>query len=300
MRWLRQFFFFGIGRLLSDKTWVKLMYYTHIHQKLDLKIVQSFNEKLQWLKLYDHNPAYIKMVDKYAMKEHVASVVGKEHVIPTLGVWDSFDQIDFNSLPDQFVLKCTHDSGGVAICRSKSDFNMRAARRTLSRSLKLNYFWNGREWPYKHVKPRIIAEKYLAQDKLADGVTSSSLTDYKIHCFNGIPKVILVCQNRFVDFREDFYTADWGHLSVTRPRHKNADQPMPKPEHLDQMLTIAAKLSEGIPFLRVDLYSIGEWIYVGELTFFPNGGIEPFIPAEFDLELGSQLTLPKDNVIHSH
>ena len=293
LRWLRQFIFFGIGPLLSDKTWVKFMYYTHIHKKLDLNNVQSFNEKLQWLKLYNHNPEYIKMVDKYAMKEHVALVVGREHVIPVLGVWDSFDQIDFTCLPDQFVLKCTHDSGGVAICRSKSDFDMQEARKTLTRSLKLNYFWNGREWPYKHVKPRIIAEEFLVQDSPADESSAASLIDNKVHCFNGVPKVILVCQNRFVDFREDFYTSEWEHLPVSRPRNKNADQPMLKPRKLDQMLTIAAKLSEDIPFLRVDLYTIGDRIYVGELTFFPNGGIEPFVPPEFDLELGRLLELPK-------
>ena len=233
------------------------------------------------------------MVDKYAMKEHVALVVGREHVIPVLGVWDSFDQIDFTCLPDQFVLKCTHDSGGVAICRSKSDFDMQEARKTLTRSLKLNYFWNGREWPYKHVKPRIIAEEFLVQDSPADESSAASLIDNKVHCFNGVPKVILVCQNRFVDFREDFYTSEWEHLPVSRPRNKNADQPMLKPRKLDQMLTIAAKLSEDIPFLRVDLYTIGDRIYVGELTFFPNGGIEPFVPPEFDLELGRLLELPK-------
>lgn len=293
MRWLRQFVFFGIGPLLSDKTWVKFMYYTHIHKKLDLSNVQSFNEKIQWLKLYDHNPEYVKMVDKYAMKEHVASVVGREYVVPTLGVWDAFDQIDFDCLPDQFVLKCTHDSGGIAICKSKLDFDVQGARKTLTKSLKHNYFWNGREWPYKHVKPRIIAEEYLKQNDPTDKNTSESLVDYKVHCFNGTPEIILVCQNRFVDFREDFYSADWEHLPVSRPRNRNADQPVPKPEQLDQMLAIATKLSEGIPFLRVDLYMIGDRIYVGELTFFPNGGIEPFIPPEFDFELGRMLKLPK-------
>ena len=294
MKWLRQFVFFGIGRLLPDKTWVELMYYTHIYKKLNLNNPQTFNEKLQWLKLYDHNPAYTTMVDKYAMKEYVATAVGLEYVVPTLGVWETFDQINFDKLPEQFVLKCTHDSGGVVICRKKTDFDRRAAKKILSESLRHNYFWNGREWPYKHVKPRIIAEEYLVQDRQISGIMTDSLTDYKIHCFNGIPKIILVCQNRFVDFREDFYSVEWEHLPVTRPRHKNSDQFVPKPEHLDRMLVVATKLSAGIPFLRVDLYTVGDQIYVGELTFFPNGGIEPFVPAEFDFELGRMLTLPKD------
>ncbi len=293
MRWLRQFIFFGIGRLLPDKAWVELMYLTHIHHKLNLKNPESFNEKLQWLKLYDHNPAYTNMVDKFAMKDHVTSVIGPNHVIPTIGVWDTFEQIDFDKLPEQFVLKCTHDSGGVAICRNKKEFDRQAARKMLSESLKHNYFWNGREWPYKHVKPRIVAEKYLSQDSQSEETPVASLTDYKIHCFNGDPKVILVCQNRFVDFREDFYSAEWEHLPVARPRHKNSDRPALKPENLEQMLDIAKKLSAGIPFLRVDLYVVGAQIYVGELTFFPNGGIEPFAPPEFDLELGHMLQLPQ-------
>ena len=291
MRWLRQFFFFRVGPLLPDKTWVRLMYVTHMHRKLNLKNPCSFSEKLQWLKLYDHDPAYTAMVDKAAMKEHVAAAIGLEYVIPTLGVWDTFDRIDFDALPDRFVLKCTHDSGGVAICRSKLDFDVKAAEKKLTESLKHNYFWNGREWPYKHVRPRIIAEEYLAQDSRI-GDASASLTDYKIHCFNGVPEVILVCQDRFTDFREDFYSAKWEHLPVSRPRNRNADRPAPKPEQLDRMLAIAAKLSADIPFLRVDLYMVGDRIYVGELTFFPNGGIEPFVPPEFDLELGSRLKLP--------
>ena len=300
MKWFREFLFFGIGRFIPDKTWVEFMYYLHIHKKLDLNNPQSFNEKLQWLKLYDHKPQYTKMADKYEAKEYVASVIGPGYTIPTIGVWDNFDDIDFNSLPDQFVLKSTHDSGGVVICKDKKTFDIRMAEKSLSTRLKHNYFLVGREWPYKNIKRRIIAEEYMTQTQpdipagFQEKSEKASLTDYKVHCFHGVPKIILVCQGRFSDFREDFYTTDWDHISVKRPRTQNADTLLPRPDNLDQLLEISTKLSQGIPFVRVDFYVVDNRVYIGELTFFPNGGIEPFDPPEYDLELGRLLTLPKE------
>ena len=420
----------ALGRLIPDDVYLKIKYKAVFNKRLDLNNPVTFNEKLQWLKLYDRNPRYIPMVDKYEAKKYVANIIGEEYIIPTLGVWDCFEEIDFDELPEQFVLKCTHDSGGIVICKNKACFDKEEARKKLSKSLKHNYYWSGREWPYKNVKPRIIAEKYMEEassnelkdykffcfngiarcfkvdydrfvnhfanyfdtdgnmlpfgeltyppnysvktalpDELGfmkkmsevlakdtnflrvdfydvngkvyfgeltfypmsgfgpftdiewDRILGSwiqlpgkdddrigfskdmvvhykqkkgSLTDYKVHCFNGEPKLILVCKDRFSKegVSEDFYDCNWNHLSVKRPKHRNSLNRIERPLMLEKMLELSTKLSQNVPFLRCDYYLQDNNIYFGELTFYPASGLEAFEPSTFDTEFGKLLQFP--------
>lgn len=274
----------GTFQWLPDKPYLELIYYAHFGKKLDLKNPKTFNEKLQWLKLYDRNPEYTRMVDKYEAKQYVAEKIGEEYIIPTLGVWDDPDQIDFDALPDQFVLKCTHESGGLVICRDKSKLNIEGAKEKLKKRLKFKYFYWGREWPYKNVKPRIVAEQYMADN----------LRDYKLFCFNGVPRLTLVCSQRFTadGLKEDFYDEAWNHMDVQRPTHGNAIFPIERPKQHELMKKLAAKLSEKLPFARIDFYEINEKVYFGEITFYPASGFEGFKPDEWDLKLGEWIKLP--------
>ncbi len=260
---------------------------------LDVMNPKTFNEKLQWLKLHDHNPEYTRMVDKYEAKKYVAETIGEQYVIPTLAVYDRVEDIDFASLPDQFVLKCTHDSGGVVICKDKSKFDIEKAKAKLARGLQRNFYCQTREWPYKNVKPRIIAEQYMSSD---DG-GSGGLTDYKVHNFNGIPKVILVCRDRFKasGLTEDFYTAEWQHIDLKRPDLNNAIYKEPRPAKFEEMLQLSAALAKKTSFVRTDFYCIDDKIYFGEITFFPASGIKPFEPAAWDDKLGEWLKIPVYN-----
>ena len=274
----------------NDKTYLKLLYLFELHKWPNLKHPKTFNEKLQWLKLYDRRSEYTMMVDKYAVKEYVANLIGREHIIPTLGVWDSFDDIDFSQLPDQFVLKTTHGGGGMAvvICKNKSEFNKRKAKRILERSLRNDIYMNFREWPYKNVPKRIIAEKYMSING------GGELIDYKLHNFNGIPKIILVCRGRFGNgvMAETFFSDQWERLNMTRPYHPNPN--CTKPENLQELLKFAKILSKGIPFVRTDFYIINGKVYFGELTFYPASGLSPFNPKKCDEELGNWLRIPID------
>ena len=226
------------------------------------------------------------MVDKAEAKEYAAEIIGHEHIIPTLGVWDSFDEIDFDSLPFQFVLKTTHDSGGVVICRDKSNFDLTAARRKLNKSLRHNFFLDHREYPYKNVKPRIIAEQYMEDE---DG---KGLKDYKFFCFNGEPRMMFIATNRPVDTRFDFFDMDFNHLPFAQG-HPWADGPISKPVSFEQMRELARKLAKGLQQVRVDFYDINGQIYFGELTFFHFSGNCPFQPVEWDERIGSWWTLEK-------
>ena len=280
----------GLFNWLPDKPYLKLVYRGELGKKLNLEHPQTFNEKLQWLKLYDRNPLYQQMVDKYEVKQCIANRIGQEYTIPTIGLWSSVEEIHFDELPDQFVLKCTHDSGSVIICKDKRYFNKEDAKGKLSFHMKKSTYWFGREWPYKGLVPRIIVEPYLK-----DSNKSQDLADYKVHCFNGIPKLILVCKDRFSSdgITEDFYDAQWKHLQVRRPDIENAKGDIPCPEGLNEMLLVSQELSKGISFLRVDFYLVDHHPYIGELTFFPASGLKPFIPDAFDAEMGSWLQLPE-------
>lgn len=278
----------GVYNHMSDRAFLEEYYKRKFGRPLNLDDPKSFNEKLQWLKLYDRRPEYTMMVDKYAVKSYVAGKIGEEHIIPTLGVWDHFDEIDFDSLPDQFVLKCTHDSGGIVIVKDKAKLDRAAAREKLERRLKRNYYWIYREWAYKDVKPRIIAEKYMTDES---GV---ELKDYKIFNFHGEPKLIQVDYGRFVDHRRNLYTPDWQYVSAKMNYPTDPSHEIPRPERLDEMLRLAKVLSGGgeIPQVRTDFYSINDKIYFGELTFYHEGGFSTFEPESFGLEMGSWLKLP--------
>ncbi|MDY4212873.1 MAG: ATP-grasp fold amidoligase family protein [Eubacteriales bacterium] len=256
--------------------------------RLPLEAPHTFNEKLQWLKLYDRKPEYTVMVDKYKARDYISEKIGAQYLIPLLGVWDAPDEIDFSLLPDKFVLKCNHNSGrGMCICKDKSALNIKKVKTDLKRGLSQDYYLTGREWPYKDVPRKIIAEQFMKSD-------AGGLTDYKIHCFNGEPKLILVCKDRFTQtgLTEDFFSPQWEHLDIRRPTHPNSLTEIAKPEELSEILALAKKLSEGIPFLRVDFYIIHHKVYFSELTFYPASGFEKFVPEQWDDTLGSWLELP--------
>ena len=271
----------------SDEFYIKNFYRYKFGKKLDLDNPKTFNEKLQWLKINDRKNIYTKMVDKYEAKKIVGKIIDNKHIIPTFGIYNSFDEIDFDKLPNEFVCKCTHDSGGLVIVKDKKSVNIHSMKRKIDKSLKRNYYhYFAREWPYKNVKPRIIIEKY----------EGDNLSDYKIFCFNGEPKFTLVCSNRNGNFKNtDFYDNDWNLMPFTRENHENSRSGIKKPEKLTEMLDIARKLSKNIPFVRVDLYDINEKIYFGELTFYPSGGFEGFCPSKWDEKIGDLLDLSMVN-----
>ena len=274
---------------LPDEVYLKVAYKALMGKSLNLERPTTYNEKLQWLKLYDRRPEYTDMVDKFAVKRVVAQQIGEQYVIETLGLWDRFEDIDFSTLPDKFVLKCTHDSGGLVICRDKAKLDLNAAREKIERSLKRNYFWQGREWPYKNVKPRIIAEKYMEDS------STQELRDYKFFAFNGEAKVLFVATERNNPGEEtkfDFFDMDYNHLDI-KNGHPNAAITPQKPEQFELMRELSEKLSRGIPQLRVDFYEVNGRVYFGELTFFHWGGMKPFDPPEWDEIFGSWLTLPE-------
>lgn len=276
------------AKLFSDKKFLKMKFRLEMGHNLDLDNPKTFNEKLQWLKLYNRKPEYTTMVDKHAVKEYVANIIGKEHIIPTLGVWNSIDEIDWDTLPNQFVIKTTHGGGGggVVICKDKTNFDKKKAKKTIQKSLDGDIYWNYREWPYKDVPKRIIAEQFMSNN-------GKDLEDYKIHCFNGEPKFILVCSNRYGNgaMIDDFYTPEWELMDVRRPGHPKSEKASKAPEQLNQMLELSRTLSKDIPFLRTDFYIINNKIYFGELTFFPASGMSKFEPEEWDYTFGNYLKL---------
>lgn len=273
---------------MDDENYLKLIYRIKMGKALNLDAPRTYNEKLQWLKLYDRNPLYTQLVDKYAVKEYVAKKIGTEYIIPTLGVWDRFEDIDFDALPDQFVLKCTHDSGGLVICRDKSKLNRREAAAKVNSCLKQNFFWGQREWPYKGVKPRIIAETYM-EDRM-----TRELRDYKFFCFSGNVKALFIATERAdsAETKFDFFDQDGRHLPFING-HPNADVTPDLPVHLEKMKELAQKLSQGIPQVRVDFYEANGRIYFGEITFFHWSGLVPFEPESWDYTFGSWLELPE-------
>lgn len=274
-----------ITRPLSDEKYLKLSYWMVMKKKLDLENPITLNEKLQWIKLYNHNPLLTKYVDKYLVKDIVANVIGNEYIIPTLGVWKRFDDIDFSNLPSQFVLKCNHDSHSVIICKDKDKFNYREARKKLDSSLKKNYYWHGREWAYKNVSPCIIAEKYMS-----DNDRTSELTDYKFYCFGEYVDSVMLCIDRDIgDPKFYFFDKNW-ELRRYNLRGKEAPKgfTLPKPPRMNEMFELASKLSSftKAPFVRVDLYNVNGQPYFGELTFSPNNGLDPNRLYETDLYFG--------------
>lgn len=276
-------------RWLPDATYLKLLYRFKMGHRLDLKNPQTFTEKLQWLKLYNRKPEYTKMVDKYAVKEYVAKKIGEEYIIPTLGVWDKPEDIDWASLPNKFVLKTTHGGGGggVVICKDKATFDKTTAIAKLKESMSSDIYSGLREWPYKDVPKRIIAEKFMAPEK---SPAPKDLLDFKFFCFNGEPKFLYVSDSPSHSLA--FLNIDWSLTDFGRDDYHPLNKIPERPENLEEMLAIARKLSAGIPHVRVDLYNIDKHIYFGELTLYTGSGYIPFNPKEYDGQLGDLLTLP--------
>lgn len=283
----------GRGRKanLSADTFLKTMYKIKTGKELNLENPILYNEKLQWLKLYDHRPEYTTMVDKYSVKQFVAERIGNEYVIPLLGIWESVEDIDFDSLPDKFVLKTTHDSGAIIICKNKKVFDINSAKKRLKYFLKRNYYDCNREWPYKNVKPRIIAEAYMEDS------TYKELRDYKFFTFGGVPKVLYVAQGRGTNGETlaDFFDMNFNHLNL-KIDHEMAKIPPEKPKRFEEMKRLAATLSKGTPQLRVDFYEVDGNVYFGEMTFFHCSGFEKFHPEEWDKVFGDWVKLPVKTV----
>lgn len=281
-RFLINSYRFGMYKEMSDEAYLKRAFKACFGYVPDLENPRTFNEKLQWLKLHDRKDIYTTMVDKYEAKKYVGHVIGEKYVIPTLGVWDHFDDIDFSKPPMSFVLKCTHDSGSVVLVRDKNHWDKDAAKKLLERGLSRNYYWSGREWPYKNVKPRILAEEMVDMNPV----------DYKWICLKGEPEVLCMCMDRqkgdltfnYYDMNFNLLPFEWVHPNIKTGGVK-------RPENFDEMKKLAQKLSKGIPEVRVDFYDINGQVYFGELTFYHQSGFAPFSPEEWDLKLGQLLDL---------
>ena len=273
--------------VMPSPLYIRLLYLYHFGKLPHLRNPRTFNEKLQWLKLHDHNPIYTTMVDKVRVKEYVTSLAGAKYIIPNLGIWNNAEEIDFDILPDRFVIKCNHDSHGVIVVNDKGKTNLEAVREKLRKRLQVDGYAYGREWPYKDVERKILAEEFIEGD-------SGELIDYKVHCFGGEPKFILVCQDRFSDsgLKEDFYDIGWELMDVRRPNVGHGT-PVKRPEELDEMLELARLLSKGVPFLRTDFYYTHGKILFGELTFFPASGFQRFVPDRYDRLFGDWIELPR-------
>ena len=280
----------GKGQLshISDEEFIKKAYLINTGRCLDLYNPVSYTEKLQWLKLYDHNPRYTAMVDKYAAKEIVASIIGAQYVIPTLGLWSSADDIDFEVLPNSFVLKCTHDSGSTILCKDKNNANLPKMRKKLKKYIKRNYYHCSREWPYKNVLPQIIAEPYMEDSE------DRELRDYKFFTFNGEPRILYITQGRGnkEETVADFYDMEFNHLNI-EVDHKMSKNPPHPPQNFNLMKKLAKELSKGTPQLRVDFYEVNGKVYFGEMTFFHCSGFNLFKPIEWENKLGEWVKLPE-------
>lgn len=273
---------------MKDLHFLRIQYKNALKKNPNLESPQTFNEKLQWLKLHDRNPKYTKMVDKYLVKEYIKDVIGDKYIIPTLGVYDSFDKINFANLPNQFVIKCTHDSGGLVICKNKEKLDKKGTKRKINKSLKRNYYYAGREWPYKNVKPRIIVEPLIS-----DGI-NDDLTDYKFMCFNGKVHYIFTCTERFNNdgLKVTFFDTNWNVMPFER-HYPKSKKLIKQPSNLRKMIELSEKLSKDIPFVRIDFYEVNNKIKFGEITFYPGNGMEEFTPEIWDKKLGDLIVLPK-------
>ena len=281
-------------RWLPDKTYLQLLYRFKMGHRLDLNHPKTFTEKIQWLKLYNRRPEYTLMVDKYAVKKYVADIIGEKYIIPTLGVWNKPEDIDWDALPNEFVLKTTHGggSGGVIICKDKKTFDRNKAILTLRENMNSDIYRSLREWPYKDVKRRVLAEKYMVPKDMVNNPIYD-LSDYKFFCFNGEPKYCQVIRNRHSKESIDFYDMNWRHQEFVglNPIASNGINPVPRPLLLDDMICICHKLSENMKFVRIDMYVIDNRTYFGEITFYPASGIGLFNPEKWNTELGNLISL---------
>jgi hypothetical protein len=272
-------------KIYPDKFFIKCQYRLVTGKKLNLLKPQTFNEKIQWLKLYDRKPEYTKLVDKITAKEYVANVIGVKYIIPNIGIWDKFEDINFDELPNQFVLKTNNSggSGGVIICNDKTKIDIEVIKQKINHILKKNAYYGTREFPYKNIKPRILIEKYLLDE------SETELKDYKFFCFNGIVKFIQVDFNRFTKHQRNIYNTEWELLNLEIKFPNNKDSIISKPEKLDTMIAIASKLSHGMKHVRVDLYYVNNQVYFGEITFYHGSGMEQFIPESWNYVFGNHI-----------
>lgn len=275
----------GIFNWMPDELFLKIYFYCSMGYKLDLNNPKTYNEKLQWLKLYERNKQYCTLVDKYDVRKYIEETIGKEYLVPIIDIYNSTDKIDWSKLPKEFVLKCTNGSASVIICRDKTKLDKDVQIKKLNRWLSKNVFYYGREWPYKDLKPRVICEKLL-KDK-----DDKSPKDYKIFCFNGEPKTISIHDGRFTDeYTHDIYDINWNKIDVRRGR-KNSNIVREKPKNFDKMLEISRILAKGLKHIRVDLYNLDGKIYFGELTFFTASGFQKFDPFKYDYIWGEWIDL---------
>ncbi len=276
-----------LSRLIPDRIYLQIVYFKHFRRFINFNNPKTFNEKIQWLKLNYRNEEYTKLVDKYRVKQYITKLIGEEYVIPTLGVWKNVDDIDFKSLPEKFVLKCNNDSGGIVICKNKKDFDEAKAKSFLKERLKNNGYWYGREWPYKNVKPCIIAEKYM-EDSI-----SKDLKDYKFFCFNGSMEFFDIDIDRFIEHRSNYYDRNGNFLPFGKtycPPDYTKKIEMPK--NLDKMIELAETISHNTVLSRIDFYEIDGQVYFGEITFYPGSGFSPFTDEKWDYKLGDMIDLP--------
>ena len=276
-------------RFIPDKMFLQIYYFARFKKFINFKNPKTYNEKINWLKLNDRKKIYTSLVDKYDVKEKVAKVIGNEYIIPTLGVWNSFDEIDFVKLPDKFVLKCTHDSEGVYIVKDKNKLNVKEARQKINEAMKYNFYYIGREWPYKNIKPRIIAEKYMEDH--VDG----ELRDYKFFCFDGKAKLMFIATDRNIgEAKFDYYDLDFNHLDIVQ-HYTNSDKEIRKPKNFDKMIQLSEKITQyfKLKHARIDFYEVDGELYFGEITFYHFSGLQPFKPKEWDEKIGNLLVLDK-------
>ncbi|MFW5800371.1 MAG: ATP-grasp fold amidoligase family protein [Spirochaetota bacterium] len=274
-------------RLLTDKKYIKMMYRQKTGKKLNLNQPETFNEKLQWLKLYDRQKTYTDLVDKYRVREYIKNMIGEKYLIPLYGVYDKYEDIDFNILPEKFVIKPNHSSGDIFICKDKNNIDHDLLRKRIKKWMKKNHYWVGREWVYKSINPKLIVEKYMTDE------SNYELKDYKFHCFDGEPRIIEVDFDRYTLHKRNFYNKEWKLLDFTIRYPNDTSKKITKPSNLSLMLEISRKLSQGIPYVRIDLYSAYDKVFFGEITFYHASGYQKITPTTMDYYLGDLINLPE-------
>ena len=285
--WIRTTYYLveKIASIIPDRTYLEIVFFLRMGRKLKLDEPESFSDKIQWLKLNDRKMEYVNWVDKVKAKERAESIIGAEYIIPTIGVWERFEDIDFDTLPNEFVIKCNHDSGGVVVCKDKANLNWDEVKRIIERQLKRNYYYNGREWPYSQIKRKILIEKFI-------GSKSEQLMDYKLMVFNGQVKCSFVCTDReSKKLKVTFFDRNWVKMPFER-KYPADEKKIEKPKNYNKMIELAETIAKNWIFARVDFYESDEQLYFGEVTFYPGSGMEKFKPEEWDYKLGKLLMLP--------
>lgn len=272
-------------RFIPDKVYIQIYYFCRFKKLINWKAPKTYNEKLNWLKIYDRNPKYTKLVDKYEVKDYVSKLIGNEYIIPTLGIWEKFDDINFETLPNQFVLKCTHDSEGIVIVKDKQKMNIKEAKKKIEDAMKFNFFYIGREWPYKNIKPRIIAEQYMEDKKYGE------LRDYKFFCFDGEPKAMFIASDRSKgETKFDYFDLEFNNLGI-KQHYPNSTQNVDKPINFDKMIELSKQISKKFKHARIDFYEVNGKVYFGEITFYHFSGFMPFEPEKWDKIFGEWLKI---------